>query len=114
MPIIGLQGRVTADGSGDAEFTFQRNGLVSLVYVVPVGSVDGGSTAALDLDFVDTEGMNTKNIVAATGASSAVELWEMSGDGTFSVAKNRTGKVVIASAAENDEFDIYVDVIADD
>lgn len=114
MAIIGSYQRLTADASGDATMSITQNGLVTLVYVSPVGAVNAGSTAALKQDFVSDGATVTRTIVAATACNVAVNIWNQPGDGLFSIAKNRTLKVVIDGATLNDKFDVYVDVLTDD
>ena len=111
MAIVGLHERLTADGSGDATYTLPAvNGLIAVVYVDPVGSVDAGSTAAIEQDYTISGGTTTRTPKSATGASAAVDLWT-SADGMLANASNRSTKIVIASAAENDQFDVFVDMM---
>lgn len=114
MAIIGSYQRLTADSSGDATMSVVQNGLVTLVHVSPVGSVNAGSTAALKQDFVSDGATVTRTVVAATACNVAVDIWDQAADGLFSIAKNRTLKVIIDGATLNDKFDAYVDVLTDD
>lgn len=114
MAIIGSYQRLTADASGDATMSITQNGLVTLVHVSPVSSVNASSTAALKQDFVSDGATVTRTVVAATACNAAVDIWNQADDGLFSVAKNRTLKVIIDGATQNDKFDVYVDVLTDE
>lgn len=110
MAIRTYSGTLTADGSGNAIATIEGNGLVSLVFIEPVGSVNGASTCAVREEFTNAD----RAVVAATGCSSAVTLWSQSSNGLFSISNERDLELVIASATSGDDFQYYVDVIVDD
>ncbi len=114
MAIIGSYQRLTANGSGAATMSLSQVGLVTLVHVSPVSSVNAGSTAALKQEFVSDGTAVVRTVVAATACNAAVDLWDQADDGLFSIAKNRTLQIIIAGATANDKFDVYVDVLTDD
>lgn len=108
MADILLKTRVTANGSGVATATLGRagfNGLVTEVYVKPVGSVDGGGVATVTL--VGGTGATKKT---STSVASAVFLLQMPDD-HFVISEQERLTVNISSAAENDAFDVSAKVI---
>ncbi len=114
MAVRGHYERLTANGSGAATMTIRDNGLVAMVHVSPVSSVNASSTAALKQSFPSDGSAVVRTVVAATACNAAVDLWEQPGDGLFSISKNRDLQIIIAGATANDKFDVYVDVIFDE
>ena len=112
MPVISGTTSITADGSGDgtgnivfATDSGPVNGIVTLIHVAPVGSVQANSTAAV----VESGGPG-RTIVSATSVSSAADLVSIENSNHFSTSQSRTIQVVIAAADENDVFNVYWDV----